>query len=125
MQNLVLFEAALEHVARIARVILQPQGHALLVGVGGSGKQSLARLAAFMCGYRVMQITITSGYGMGDLMEDVKRMYQIAGLKDEGVVFLFTDSQIINEKFLVSSSMQQSIWTPLLLYTPAWDPIVT
>jgi dynein heavy chain, axonemal len=29
-------------------------------------------------------------------------MYNIAGVKEEGVMFLFTDSQITNERFLVS-----------------------
>ena len=77
--SLVLFDDAMRHVCRIARIILNPAGHALLVGVGGSGKQSLSRLAAHICGYRVVQITISGGYGVGDLKEDLKAMYGAAG----------------------------------------------
>jgi dynein heavy chain len=99
--NLVLFEDALKHVARISRIVLNPSGHALLVGVGGSGKQSLSRLSAYICNYRVYQITISGSYGLNDLKEDLKAMYNLAGVKEEGVLFLFTDSQITNERFLV------------------------
>ena len=99
--DLVLFEDAMKHIARIVRVIMNSGGHALLVGVGGSGKQSLSRLAAFICGYIVKQIVISSTYGINDLKEDLKIMYNKAGLKEEGVMFLLTDSQITNERFLV------------------------
>lgn len=99
--NLVLFEDAIRHVCRIARIVLNPQGHALLVGVGGSGKQSLSRLSAFVCGYTVVQIVISGTYSIADLKDDIKSMYAKAGQKEEGIMFLFTDSQISNERFLV------------------------
>ncbi|KAH8072714.1 hypothetical protein JL721_3359 [Aureococcus anophagefferens] len=87
--------------ARISRIVLNEGGHALLVGVGGSGKQSLSRLAAFICHYTVTQIVISSSYSITDLKDDLKGMYNKAGLKEEGVMFLLTDSQITNERFLI------------------------
>ncbi len=99
--DLVLFEDAMKHVARIVRIVRNESGHALLVGVGGSGKQSLSRLAAFICGYSLMQIVISSTYSVNDLKDDLKAMYNKAGVKGEGVMFLLTDSQITNERFLV------------------------
>ena len=97
--NLVLFDDAMKHICRICRII--QSGHALLVGVGGSGKQSLTRLASFISNCSVTQIVLSGTYGMNKFKEDIKQMYMKSGVKGEQICFLFTDSQIANEKFLV------------------------
>ncbi len=73
--NLVFFEDALEHLTRISRTIRLPQGNCLLVGVGGSGKQSLSRLAAYTAGCEVFEITLTRGYDEVSFREDLKKLY--------------------------------------------------
>jgi dynein heavy chain len=83
--NLVLFDDALEHLTRIHRVIRMSQGHALLVGVGGSGRQSLARLAAFTAGCEVFEITLSRGYGEEDFREDLKQLYHKLGMENKKV----------------------------------------
>ena len=51
--QLILFLDACEHVARITRILRQPMGNALLLGVGGSGRQSLSRLSCFIANQRI------------------------------------------------------------------------
>jgi dynein heavy chain len=53
---------AIEHVSKIVRVVRQPRGNMLLIGIGGSGRQSLSRLSAFICEYQVFQIEVTKTY---------------------------------------------------------------
>eukprot|EP00644_Phytophthora_capsici_P007267 jgi/Phyca11/16825/fgenesh1_pg.PHYCAscaffold_22_\ len=72
--------------------------HALLIGVGGSGKQSLSRLAAFTAGYDLFEIFLTRGYGEAEFRENLKDLYRMLGKKP--VVFLFTDAHAVEEGFL-------------------------
>ncbi|XP_019373751.1 PREDICTED: dynein heavy chain 6, axonemal [Gavialis gangeticus] len=98
--KLVFFQDAIEHVSRIARMIRQERGNALLVGVGGTGKQSLTRLASHICGYTCFQIELSRGYSYDSFHEDLRKLYKMAGVEDKDMVFLFTDTQIVVEEFL-------------------------
>ena len=101
IMDLVLFEQAMLHVTRINRIIQNPGGNAMLIGVGGSGKQSLCRLAAFISDYEVKQLSVTSNFKVEDLKEELRAMYIASGVRGIQLVFLMTDSQIVNEHFLV------------------------
>lgn len=102
MMDLTLFDDAVKHVCRITRIISQASGHALLVGVGGSGKQSLSKLSAFICQYTMFMIVISQEYKLNSLKEDLQKLYNnTGGSDDNGFLFIFTEGQIVDEKFMV------------------------
>ncbi|KAL3130871.1 hypothetical protein ABBQ38_000200 [Trebouxia sp. C0009 RCD-2024] len=96
----VLFPDAMQHICSIARILSQPRGSAMLVGVGGCGKQTLARFAAFIAGVRCFQMQATRGYGRAEFWEDLRKVYHMCGVEEREVAFLLTDSQITSEVFL-------------------------
>ena len=87
--DLVLFRDAIEHVSRIIRVIRQPRGNMLCVGIGGSGRQSLTRLAAYICEFKTFQIEVTRNYRTQEFHDDIKALYWQTGVENKPTVFLW------------------------------------
>ena len=98
--DLVMFVFAVEHVSRIARVLAMPSGNMLLIGVGGSGRQSLTRLAAFAADYSLKQVELSKNYTSVEWREDLKIVISTAGTGTKPFVFLFSDTQVKYESFV-------------------------
>ncbi|KAK0140700.1 Dynein heavy chain 3, axonemal [Merluccius polli] len=103
--SLVMFKFAIEHVSRICRVLKQDNGHALLVGIGGSGRQSATKLATFINDYDLFQIELTKNYSMSDWRDSLKKVMLKAGVEGKSLVFLFGDSQIKDEAMVEDINM--------------------
>ncbi|EFO63728.1 Dynein heavy chain [Giardia lamblia P15] len=98
--NLVLFNDAIDHCCRIARILSSPSGHALLIGSGGSGRSSMTRLAAHLQRQTVFSIDLAKNYVVAQFREDMKKLFLMAGVDNQAVCFLLSDQQIADEAFL-------------------------
>jgi len=106
--DIVLFTDAIIHISKIYRVINLKRGHALLVGVGGSGRHSLTRLAAYISNMNVDQLEIRKDFGLKDFRRKLMDLYELAafnGARNPAAVklktvFIFSDNDVLQESFL-------------------------
>jgi dynein heavy chain, axonemal len=98
--NLVLFRDAIDHACRICRILRQLRGHAMLIGLGGSGKKALTKLGAVLAGTNVEMVEPKNDYGNAQFRKDLyeKMLRAVTGKKP--LCFLFPDTHMIKESFL-------------------------
>uniref|UniRef100_H3A7W8 Dynein axonemal heavy chain 2 n=1 Tax=Latimeria chalumnae TaxID=7897 RepID=H3A7W8_LATCH len=106
--SLVLFKDAVEHaVCRIVRVIRQLRGNMLLIGIGGSGRQSLSRLASSICDYKIFQIEVTKHYRKQEFREAYSYLAKRCGENPPPLGVPFTPLKL-TENYNSQESLQDS-----------------
>lgn len=116
--DLVLFKDAIDHICRIVRVVSQPRGNMLLVGIGGSGRQSLARIGSYICEYGSFQINVTRSYKVPEFKQDLQQLYAMTGIDCRQTAFIFNDTQVMVESFLEIINNMLSSGEVANLYKP-------
>ncbi len=90
--DLVLFDEAVKNLLKITRVLQMRRGSALLVGLGGSGKQSLTRLAAFIEGQDLCPLSTSTE---AKFVEELKEIYKkLAGPEGVPTTIMMSESEI-------------------------------
>lgn len=96
---LVVFDEAVQHVLRIARVFRQPVGHMLLIGHSGVGKTVLTRFAAWMDGLSLHQINASRAYTAQKFQEDLRALLRRTGVWGERVCFIFDEANAVDARY--------------------------
>eukprot|EP00756_Hemistasia_phaeocysticola_P037796 Hpha_TRINITY_DN16720_c2_g6::TRINITY_DN16720_c2_g6_i1::g.79659::m.79659/K10413/DYNC1H; dynein heavy chain 1, cytosolic len=98
--QLVVFDSVVEHILRIDRIIRQPLGHMLLVGVAGAGKTVLSKFVSWHSGMTIFQIKAHRNYTILDFEEDLRQVLKRSGTKGERICFIFDESNVMDSGFL-------------------------
>ncbi|CAL6051371.1 Dynein_heavy chain [Hexamita inflata] len=91
----VLFKEAIQHYSRMYRVLTQPAGHLLSIGLSGSGRKTLLKLVGNAQSVRaeVEEPTASRTYGLNELMETLKQCY-LKSAQGKVVILLLNETSL-------------------------------
>jgi len=95
--DVVFFNDALKNMCRIHRILRMSNGHALLIGEGGSGRHSLSRMASYLAEFSEYQIRITKNYTPKHFQADIQGLFANIINKNQSYTFIFSDNEISSE----------------------------
>lgn len=98
--QLVIFDAVLDHIVRMDRVLRQPLGHLLLVGASGAGKTVLSKFVSWMNGLSVYQLKVGRNYDVIQFEADLRVVMKRSGVKAEKITFIFDESNALGPAFV-------------------------
>lgn len=116
--SLLLFDYMIKHLARISRILFKPScGNGLLIGLGGNGRRTLSKLAAFINDCQTFRVEIGKSYSRNDWQDDLKSLFKSLGIDNKKVVFAFSDSDIKADYFIEDISNMLNVGEVPSLFT--------
>eukprot|EP00002_Diphylleia_rotans_P021973 TRINITY_DN428_c1_g1_i1.p1 TRINITY_DN428_c1_g1~~TRINITY_DN428_c1_g1_i1.p1 ORF type:complete len:4548 (+),score=958.95 TRINITY_DN428_c1_g1_i1:229-13872(+) len=97
--NITFFDTVVEDVLKLVHVLSKPRGNAVLVGVGGSGKRSLTRLAAYICRQECVAVSLDKSFGLSNMLETLRQLMKHAGLGGRHYTLLISEQSLKDDSF--------------------------
>jgi dynein heavy chain len=95
-KQIVFFREAVEHICKACRILRQQGGHMLVIGIDGTGKNTIVELAAFISNCEMFKLNLKKGYVYSDFRDDIKRVFKLTGIQKKKIVFFVADKDINN-----------------------------
>lgn len=95
--NILLFDYFMQHLARVSRILAKPFGNGLLIGLGGNGRKTIAKMATFVNESQSYRISLHKNYGHMEWLDDLRNLYKTLGIDNKKIVFSFSDKEIKQE----------------------------
>ena len=92
--SVLLFDYLLQHLARVSRILAKPFGNGLLIGLGGNGRKTIAKLATFINDCQSFKIALHKNYSTLEWLDDLRNLYKTLGIDNKKIVFSFSDKDI-------------------------------
>jgi len=97
--DIVLFKDAVYNLCKIYRVLKLPRNHALLLGMGGSGRHSLARLATAVANMDLEILEVTRKFDFQTFRGNIKTVFRKAGIEKRKMVLLLSENELRDDAF--------------------------
>jgi len=98
--SIVFFDYAISHILRIARILRQERGNMVLIGHGGTGKQTLTKFTSFAMNCQFCTFNATSDYKVSQFRRDIKDIIKDAGANRKKTILLLTDNNVVSNFIL-------------------------
>lgn len=72
----------------------------MLIGLGGNGRKTIAKLATFINECQPHRISLHKDYKYMDWLDDLRNLYKSLGIDNKKIVFMFSDKDIKEETFI-------------------------
>ncbi|SCN44990.1 dynein heavy chain, putative [Plasmodium malariae] len=97
---LVLFDYAIIQICKMCRILDFNVSHLMLIGFGGSGKQSLVKLSIFINSLNLLSISTNNNYDVNNFKADMQEFHLKCAIKPGNVHVLLLKEKDISDSFL-------------------------